>query len=123
MCSFRKSFRLTPEEEAEVCRDEIRLHEERIGYCSTCINLIPSTGSGLVTDDEKCRLGKNFFKEKACCIVNHDCDWYVEDRAMVDRARARLVDLFPARYTAEDEVQEFTKEQYDRMLKRLDRKE
>ena len=31
MYSFRKSFFPTPEEEAEMCRAAIKLHEEQIG--------------------------------------------------------------------------------------------
>ena len=98
MCSFRKVFFPTPDEEAEMCREAIQLHEEQIGRCSTCINLKPSNEPGFVTDYGECGLGKKFFPEKVCRLVDRDCDGYVENREMVDIAKARLVELFPARY-------------------------
>ena len=57
MYSFRKSFFPTPEEEAEMCRAAIKLHEEQIGDCSTCVNLDRSTEPGFVTDYGGCRMG------------------------------------------------------------------
>lgn len=64
MYSFRKSFFPTPEEEAEMCRAAIKLHEEQIGDCSTCVNLDRSTEPGFVTDYGGCRMGKAFFCRK-----------------------------------------------------------
>lgn len=80
MYSFRKSFFPTPEEEAEMCRAAIKLHEEQIGDCSTCVNLDRSTEPGFVTDYGGCRMGKAFFAEKACGLVDHVCDGYTEER-------------------------------------------
>lgn len=93
MYSFRKSFFPTPEEEAEMCRAAIKLHEEQIGDCSTCVNLDRSMEPGFVTDYGGCRMGKAFFAEKACGIVDHVCDGYTEERGLVEWARARLAEL------------------------------
>ncbi len=126
MGSFRKIFFPTPEEEAEMCREAIRLHEEQIGHCSTCMNLDPSIAPGFVTDYGACRLKKEFFPEKVCGLTDHNCDGYVEDRVPADRARARLAELRPIQpvgYVAEDEASEFTKEQWDWLLRRFHRKE
>ena len=63
MYSFRKSFFPTPEE------------------------------PGFVTDYGGCRMGKAFFAEKACGLVDHVCDGYTEERGLVEWARARLAEL------------------------------
>ena len=126
MGSFRKAFFPTPEEEAEMCREAIRLHEEQIGKCSTCLNLEASTMPGFVTDYGACWLGKPFFPEKACGLVEHACDGYMENRVPVEQVRARLAELqavLPIRYTFVDEASEFTKEQWDWLLRRFHRKE
>lgn len=81
------------EEEAEMCRAAIKLHEEQIGDCSTCVNLDRSTEPGFVTDYGGCRMGKAFFAEKACGLVDHVCDGYTEERGLVEWARARLAEL------------------------------
>ena len=126
MTRFRKAFFPTPEEEAEMCREAIRLHEEQIGHCSTCLNLDPSTMPGFVTDYGECRMGKAFFPEKACGLAERECDGYIEDRVPVIRARARLEELLPflpARHVYEDEAAEFTKDQWSWLLSRFNRKE
>lgn len=80
-----------------MCRAAIKLHEEQIGDCSTCVNLDPSTEPGFVTDYGACRQGKTFFAEKACGLVDHVCDGYIEKRAIVERLRARLAELAQCR--------------------------
>ena len=82
-----------PEEEAEMCRAAIKLHEEQIGDCSTCVNLDRSMEPGFVTDYGGCRMGKAFFAEKACGLVDHVCDGYTEERGLVEWAEARLAEL------------------------------
>ena len=93
MCSFQRVFFPTPEEETEMCRAAIKLHEEQIGNCSTCVNLDPSTEPGFVTDYGRCRLEKEFFAEKVCGLADHVCDGYIEERVAVERAMARLEEL------------------------------
>lgn len=123
MGSFRRTFSPTPEEEAEMCLEAIRLHEEQIGHCSTCLNLEESTAPGFVTDYGNCRMGKKFFPEKVCGLTDCNCDGYVEDRETVGRARDRLEELLPLRYVSGDEVSELTNEQWEWLLKRFSRKE
>ena len=76
-----------------MCRAAIKLHEEQIGDCSTCVNLDRSMEPGFVTDYGGCRMGKAFFAEKACGRVDHVCDGYTEERGLVEWAEARLAEL------------------------------
>ena len=38
-------------------------------------------------------MGKAFFAEKACGLVDHVCDGYTEERGLVEWAEARLAEL------------------------------
>ena len=93
MCSFRKVFFPTPDEEVEMCREAIRIHEEQIGKCSTCINMEPSTEPGFVTDYGACMKNKKFFPEKVCGLADCECSAHKENCAEVDGVRKRLEEL------------------------------
>lgn len=51
-----------------MCRAAIKLHEEQIGDCSTCVNLDRSTEPGFVTDYGGCRMGKAFLQKRRAAL-------------------------------------------------------
>lgn len=90
MGSFRKIFNPTKEEQIESIEMLIKLHEDQIGHCSTCMFHIPTDMPGFVTDYGECRVNSPIFAEKVCGLREIRCSHYVEDVTEINRLKSML---------------------------------
>lgn len=85
MNKLRSIFFPTIKEQITQYERLIQIHNEQIGYCSTCKHYIPTDPylPGFITDYGKCELDKDIFTEKVCKLRDHDCDLYEESTEIV----------------------------------------
>ena len=93
MSSFRKVFHPTKEEQIESTEMLIKLHEDQLNHCSTCVFHIPTDMPGFVTDYGDCRVNSPIFAEKVCGLKEIKCPYYAEDVAGINRLEKILEDL------------------------------
>ena len=79
MGRFRRIFNPTKEEQIYDLEMLLRLHEEQIGHCCTCLNHILSDATGFVTDFGECKANSQIFAIKACGLIDDPCPLYEEN--------------------------------------------
>ena len=75
---FMRIFNPTKEEQIHSLGMLLKLHEEQIGYCTTCKNYISSDMPGFVTDFGECKKRYSEFAQKVCGMIDC-CPLYEED--------------------------------------------
>ena len=92
MSGFRKVFCPTKEEQIEKFEMLIKLHEDQLNHCSTCVFHTPTDMPGFVTDYGSCRVNSPIFAEKVCGLREIECRFYAEDVTEVNRLKELLME-------------------------------
>ena len=83
ICDFYEIFKPTPQQELDACRSMLKLHQELIGHCCTCIWYKGTDMPGFVTDYGECSINEPKFVDYVLRNLKDDvgpCANYKEDK-------------------------------------------
>ena len=93
LSSFRKVFCPTKEEQIKDLETVLKLHQDNLYHCSTCVFHILTDMPGFVTDYGSCRVNSPIFVEKVCGLKEIECAYYAEDVTEINRIKDLLKEL------------------------------
>lgn len=90
LADFRRVFFPTKEELIKDYERVLKLHNDQIGQCSTCVFHTPSEMPGFVTDYGDCQVNSPIFLEKVCGSKDIDCAHYAENVTTANELKLEL---------------------------------